>query len=76
MEKTKVVTFRIEEDMLNEVDQIASRHGYYKRSHIIAAGLRIMVELEKRHLVGQALSYRPRLDEIDTLEFKMHRKVR
>lgn len=76
MEKTRVVTFRIEENVLNEVDQIANRHGYYKRSHVIAAGLRIMVELEKRNLAGQALSYHPNFDDIDTLAFKMHRKVR
>lgn len=76
MEKTRVVTFRIEEDVLNEVDRIASRHGWYKRSHVISASLRFMVELEKRNLAGQALSYRPKVDEIDTLDFKMHRKVR
>ena len=76
MEKTRVVTFRIEEDVLKEVDRIASRHGWFKRSHVIAAGLRIMVELEKRNLAGQALSYHPNFDEIDTLDFKMHRKVR
>lgn len=75
MEKTRVVTFRIEEDVLNEVDQIASRHGYYKRSHVIAASLRIMVELEKRNLARQALRYHPKWDEIDTLEFKIRSKV-
>lgn len=76
MEKTRVVTFRIEEDMLKEVDRIASRSGWCKRSRVIAAGLRIMVELEKRNLAGQALSYHPKFDEIDTMDFKMHRKIR
>lgn len=76
MSKTKVVTFRIEEDVLNEVDQIAARHGWCIRSSVIAAGLRIMIEMEKRNLAGQALTYRPRWDEIDILDFKMHRRVR
>lgn len=76
MSKTKIVTFRIEEDLLNAVDQIAARQKWYSRSNVIDAGLRIMVELEKRNLAGQALSYHPKWDEIDTLEFKMHRKVR
>lgn len=76
MEKTKVVTFRIDEDMLSEVDEIADHFGYYKRSHVIIAGIRIMTELYKRGLAGQALCYHPRWDEIETLEFKMHRKVR
>ena len=76
MEKTRVITFRIDDDLLNEVDQIASHHKSYKRSNVIEAGLRIMVELEKRHLAGQAIAYHPDWDEIETLEFKMHRKVR
>lgn len=76
MEKTKVVTFRIEEDVLNEVDRIASNHGWYKRSHVIAAGLRVMVELEKHNLAGQALSYNPKFDEIETIDFKRRRLVR
>lgn len=76
MEKTRVVTFRIEEDVLKEVDRIASRHDWFKRSHVIAAGLRIMVELEKRNLAGRALRFHPKFDEIDILDFKMHRKVR
>ena len=76
MEKTRVVTFRIEEDVLNEVDQIANRHGYCKRSHVIAAGLRMMVELEKRGLARQALNYHPKFDEIVTLDFKKRRKIR
>lgn len=76
MEKTKVVTFRIEEGMLNEVDRIASRQHLYKRSRIIAAGLRMMVELEKRGLAEQAISYHPNWDEIVTLDFKKRRKIR
>lgn len=75
MEKTRVVTFRIEEDVLKEVDQIVNHFGYYKRSHVITAGLRIMIELEKRNLAGWALRFHPEFDEIDILDFKMRRKV-
>lgn len=76
MEKTKVVTFRIEEKVLNELDSIVSRYAFYKRSHFIAAGLRIMVELEKRGLGEQAMRFDPWWDEIVTLDFKKRRKVR
>lgn len=74
MEKTKVVTFRIEESVLEQVDQIAKRQTWYKRSHVIAAGLRLMAELDKRHLAGRALSYHPRFDDIVNLEFEIKRK--
>lgn len=74
MEKTKVVTFRIEESVLQQVDQIAKRQTWYKRSHVIEAGLKLMVELDKRHLAGRAMSYHPRFDDIVTLEFEIKRK--
>lgn len=76
MVKTRVVTFRIEEDVLKEVDRIASSHSWFKRSHVIAAGLRIMIELEKRNLAGQALLFLPDFDEIVSLDFKKRPKVR
>ena len=76
MQKDFVITFRIDEEQKNAIDDIVKRHRYYKRSSVMAQALRIMVELEKRGMAGQALSYHPRWDEIETLEFKMHRKVR
>lgn len=74
MEKTKVVTFRIEESVLDQVDQIAKRVGWYKRSHVIAAGLRLMVELDKRNMAKRAMSYHPRFDDIVSLDFEIKRK--
>lgn len=74
MEKTKVVTFRIEESVLEDVDRICHKVGWYKRSHIIAAGLRLMVELDKKDLVRRALSFSPRYDDIVNLEFEIKRK--
>ena len=74
MEKNQVVTFRIEESVLEQVDQIAKRQTWYKRSHVIAAGLRLMVELDKRNLAGRAMSYHPRFDDIVSLEFEIKRK--
>lgn len=76
MQKDHVITFRIDDDQLKAIDDIVMRHHYYKRSSVMAQALRIMVELEKRGLAGQALSFHPKWDEIDTLDFKMHRRVR
>lgn len=74
MEKSKVVTFRIEESVLEAVDAIAKKQGWYKRSHIIAAGIRLMVELDKRGMAGRALHYYPKLDDVTKLEFEVRRK--
>lgn len=76
MTKDHVVTFRMDDDLLKQVDEITNKYRYYKRSHFIQAGLRIMVELEKRGLASQALGYYPTWDEIVTLDFKKRRKVK
>lgn len=75
MDKTKVVTFRIEESKLEKVDAIARKTRYYKRSNIIEAGLKIMIALDEAGLSGRALSYHPRFDDITKLEFEIRRKV-
>lgn len=75
MEKTKVVTFRIEESMLEKVDEIAKKLRYYKRSNVIEAGLKMMIALDEAGLSGRALSYHPRFDEITKLQFEIRRKV-
>lgn len=75
MEKTKVVTFRIEESKLKKIDEIVKAHHYYKRSHIIEDGLNMVFALEEKGLLGRLLSYCPRFDEITKLEFEIRRKV-
>lgn len=37
MDKTHVVTFRLEKDMLEELDSFTKTHTYWKRSFIIVA---------------------------------------
>ena len=37
MDKTKIVTFRLQEDILTDLDAFASTHYYWKRTHIIVA---------------------------------------
>lgn len=74
MEKTKVVTFRIEESVLEDVDRICKKVRCYKRSHVIAAGLRLMVELDKKNLAHRALSYNPRFDDVVSLDFEIKLK--
>lgn len=37
MDKTKIVTFRLQEDLLTDLDVFAKTHYYWKRSYIIVA---------------------------------------
>ena len=75
MEKTKVVTFRIEESMLEKIDEIVKTHHYYKRSNVIESGLKLVFALEEKGLLGRLLSYHPRYDDVTKLEFEVRRKV-
>lgn len=75
MEKTKVVTFRIEESELEKIDAIVAKHRYYKRSTIISQALRLMSAMEDAGFGGQVLSYYPRWDEISEIAFQIRRKV-
>lgn len=76
MEKTKVVTFRIDESELEKIDAIVAKHRYYKRSNVISQALRLMSAMEDAGFGGQALSYHPRFDDIESIEFKIRRKIR
>ena len=76
MDKTKVVTFRIEEDALEAIDKMAKNHTYYRRSNVIMAGINLMLELEKKGLAGKALHFYPKLDEVTKLEFEIKRKIK
>lgn len=75
MEKTKVVTFRIEESKLEKIDQIVKAHHYYKRSNVIESGLKMVFALEEKGLLGRLLSYHPSYDDVTKLEFEVRRKV-
>ena len=37
MDKTKIVTFRLQEDLLTDLDEFVKTHYYWKRSFIIVA---------------------------------------
>lgn len=75
MDKTKVVTFRIEESKLEKIDEIVKAHRYYKRSNVIESGLNMVFALEEKGLLGRLLTYHPRYDDIAKLEFEVRRKV-
>lgn len=76
MAKSTVITFRCEDDILEQIDALVEKHHYYKRSQFIQAGLRIMIELDKRGLASRALSYYPEFDEVVDIKFDRRRKVK
>lgn len=37
MDKTKIITFRMEEELLSQLDDFTSTHTYWKRSTVLVA---------------------------------------
>lgn len=75
MGKSKLVSVRIDEDLLAKVDEIAQRERYYSRSSMIEAGLQMIVAGEKSVQVQKPWMFHPRWDEITEFVFKYRRKV-
>jgi len=76
MAKSTVITFRCEDDVLDQIDALVRKHHYFKRSSFIMAGLQLMIELDKKGLAGEALSYYPKWDEVVDINFERRRKVK
>lgn len=76
MAKSTVITFRCEDDVLEQIDALVRKHHYFKRSSFIMAGLQLMIELDKQGLAGEALSYYPKWDEVVDINFERRRKVK
>ena len=76
MAKSTVITFRCEDDVLEQIDALVRKHHYFKRSSFIMAGLQLMIELDKKGLAKEALSYYPKYDEVVDINFERRRKVK
>lgn len=76
MVKSSVVTFRCEDDILEQIDALVEKHHYYKRSSFIMAGLKLIIELDKKGLAREALSYHPKWDEVVDINFERRLKVK
>lgn len=72
MEKTILVSVRVPESMVNELDRIAAEKHYYKRSTLIHLAIRFLLLCEKHGLLSKILSYNPYYLKVDKLEFEYH----
>lgn len=76
MAKSTVITFRCENDVLEQIDALVKKNRYFKRSQFIQAGLQLMIELDKKGLAEEALWYYPNYDEVVDINFEKRRKVK
>lgn len=76
MAESKVISIRLTEEMLAEVDRLAARERWYTRTSIIEAGIKMMIEAQHHKDVQNPLSFSPRWDEVTEFSFKYRRKVK
>lgn len=72
MEKSILVSVRVPESMVNELDRIAAKMPLYKRSTLIHLAIRFMLLCEKHGLLSKILSYNSYYIKVDKLEFEYH----
>ena len=76
MEKTKLISVRVPESVVNAIDKVSDPYTYYKRSDYINAALKLILEVEKRGLFRNVLCFRPEIgDVVDEISFKYHRET-
>lgn len=74
MRKSKLVSVRIDEELLSEIDAIVDGDRWFNRSAYIQAGLKLMVELNKRGIDRSAVRFCPEFgDVVEEISFKYHR---
>ena len=75
MKGTKLVSVRIDEDVLAKIDQIAGNSTYRKRSDIINGALRMIAYSDGSKMAEKACQFWPQYgDVIDKFEFEYHRE--
>lgn len=73
--ESKVISFRIDDDLLEYLPVKSVYNRYPNRSDIINAALRVAVEWKKHHVNWLGLGFSPKFgDVVDKLEFEYHRE--
>lgn len=76
MAESKVISIRLTEEMLAEVDRLAAKQRWYTRTSIIEAGIKMMIAAQDCGDVQNPISFSPRWDEVTEFTFRYRRKVK
>lgn len=75
MKGTKLVSVRIDEDVLAKIDQLAGNTTYRSRSDIINGALRMIAYSDGSKMADKACKFWPQYgDVIDVFIFEYHRE--
>lgn len=75
MNKTKVISVRINEQLLTQIDEKISHVTFWKRNDLICGLLRIANQVARTSQLEKFCSFYPEHgDVLDKFEFKYHRE--
>lgn len=75
MNETKIISVRVPADVLSKLDLLATKLGFYKRSDLINAAIRLMVAEDNSKFAKKTLGFYPEFgDKLDKLELEYHRE--
>lgn len=75
MNKTKLVSVRLDEEKLKTIDRCAAKSLWYKRSNYINAAISFMAWAIENHLEKKLLSFYPEHGDVVTdFKFEYHRE--
>lgn len=75
MSATRLISVRIDEEVLAKIDQLAENSTYRKRSDIINGALKMIAYADNSKLADKACKFWPQFgDVIDKIEFEYHRE--
>jgi len=75
MKKTKLVSVRIDEDLIDKIDAIVEKERYITRSTLIEAGVMMIAQGYESQNVQKPWHFTPGWDEVTEFTFKYRRKV-
>lgn len=75
MKKTKLVSVRIDEDLIDKIDAIVEKERYITRSTLIEAGVMMIAQGYESPDVHAPWRFYPKWDEITEFTFKYRSKV-
>ena len=71
---TKVISIRVEEDLLKDFDLLVSKTDWWKRNHLLEGLMRLAVDQFDPLTAKQVCRFSPKFgDEVDEFTFKYHR---
>lgn len=75
MSTTKIITVRIDEDLLQELDRYCKSHRYPSRNALINCAIRFVVAWCKVKSITKLVRFWPQGgDIVDKIEFEYHRQ--